>query len=325
MVMETTGRTRFSAPGRHARRSSGVKAVNAPLRCAALAALLLLAVATSVRRVDAGEGALTFVIGAPSGNTVSPYLASMSIVYCWARDAMYSNGTMAAWARRNGLHTARYPAGTASYWNWENPSGIMGHSTLDPAWKGPPAPADQWMSLDEYLDLIDNVGRDVMKPLIGVNYNSHTHYYLSRNASIARAAAQVAHVVARGHTGAFWYVGNEDGAPQHATDIAAHARAMKQVVSAAHPPRRGPQHLTSRWCCRTQRSRSSTTTTTWTATRSRRSSRLRATSSMARSSTGSGRSAARPISSRGPTRNGEASCTRGCHRRGSAHADAGAG
>ena len=45
---------------------------------------------------------------------ISPYLASMSLVYAWAPDAAYKNGTMAAWARRHRLHTARFPAGMAA-------------------------------------------------------------------------------------------------------------------------------------------------------------------------------------------------------------------
>jgi len=64
---------------------------------------------------------------------ISPYLASMSLVYAWAPDAAYSNGTMAQWARSHRINTARYPAGMAAYWNWEAPSGMMGVSSLDPA------------------------------------------------------------------------------------------------------------------------------------------------------------------------------------------------
>ena len=30
-----------------------------------------------------------------------------------------SNMTMSDWSKSNGLATARYPAGMASYWNWE--------------------------------------------------------------------------------------------------------------------------------------------------------------------------------------------------------------
>lgn len=44
------------------------------------------------------EDALTVSIALDQANgTFSPYLAAMSLVYCWARDALYNNGTMASW------------------------------------------------------------------------------------------------------------------------------------------------------------------------------------------------------------------------------------
>jgi hypothetical protein len=107
----------------------------------------------------AGVGAL---------GTVSPFLASMSIVYAWAPNAAgYANGTIARWANEHHLNTARYPAGMASYWNWENPSGMMGESTLSPEWiksGSTPAPAPLWMDLEEYLSLCNATS---MTPLIG--------------------------------------------------------------------------------------------------------------------------------------------------------------
>ena len=168
--------------------------------------------------------------------TISPYLASMSLVYAWAPDVVYGNAsrpnsTMAMWARAHKLRTARYPAGEASYWNWEDPSGAMGKSTLDPAFDDADrVPPDQWMSFDEYLDLC---GAAALRPLIGVNYNCHGHWWVPRNESVARAVRQVQHAIHRGFSGAFWYVGNEDGALQHGEAIAAHARAMKAVDPSA--------------------------------------------------------------------------------------------
>jgi hypothetical protein len=166
-------------------------------------------------------------VAAQSSWTVSPYLASMSLVYAWAPDAAYKNGTMAEWARHHHINTARFPAGMASYWNWEEPSGYMGVTSLSSNWtKEQQAPEDEWMSLQEYLDLCHATG---MTPLIGVNYNCHNRCNVPANESIARAVRQVQFVVEAGFTGAFWYIGNEDGAPQHAALIAEHARAMKQV------------------------------------------------------------------------------------------------
>ena len=108
----------------------------------------------------------------------------MSLVYVWAPDAAYENGTMAAWAKVNHLNTARFPAGMASYWNWENPSGFMGVSSLadsshTPPWTGHSAPESEWMSLEEYLSLCVKAG--IAKPLIGVNYNCHNYQKCQEN------------------------------------------------------------------------------------------------------------------------------------------------
>jgi len=157
---------------------------------------------------------------------ISEYLSSMSLVYAWAPDSVYSNGSMATWASTNRVTTARYPAGMASYWNWEQPTGRMGVSSLDPDWDGEVAPEEDWMSLSEYLDLAEAAG---FRPLIGANYNCHKSFWVNESASIARAVRQVEYVKSRGFTGAFWYIGNEDEAPQHAERIMKHAEAMKKV------------------------------------------------------------------------------------------------
>jgi hypothetical protein len=109
------------------------------------------------------------------------------------------------------------------------------------------------MSLAEYLKLCKASG---MVPLIGVNYNCHNYQHCNetKEQTIPRAVRQVEFVVKEGFPGAFWYtwrstrpaehwsatlslrvrlyrryIGNEDGAPQHAALIAEHARAMKAV------------------------------------------------------------------------------------------------
>lgn len=189
-----------------------------------------------LRRATIMPTPVTCTIGAASTRTISPYLASMSLVYTWAPDAVYGNAsrpnaTMTDWARANRLTTARYPAGEASYWNWEDPSGVMGRSTLDPSFNDSErAPAYEWMGLDEYLDLCEAAA---LRPLIGVNYNCHGNWWVPRNDSVARAERQVRHAVARGFSGALWYVGNEDGALQHGDALAAHARAMRAVDPSA--------------------------------------------------------------------------------------------
>ena len=167
--------------------------------------------------------------------TISPYLASMSLVYEWAPDYLYNtsiNGSVTRWAKKHRINIARYPAGQSSFWNWEHPSGYMGISSFDPT-APPQAPSQDWMSLAEYLQLCEEIGS---QPLIGVNYfcsAKHRSYCGSLNESIAHAVKQVEYVVARGFPGAFYYIGNEecqtDCSGFHANLIAQHARAMKQA------------------------------------------------------------------------------------------------
>ena len=167
--------------------------------------------------------------------TVSPYLASMSLVYEWAPDYHYDiklNGSITKWAKKHQLKIARYPAGQASQWNWESPSGYMGISSFDPTAPSP-APAADWMSLGEYLELCREIGS---RPLIGVNYycgNNHAKFCGTSNESIARAMRQVEYVVQQGFPGAFYYIGNEECQTNcegfKADLIARHARAMKSV------------------------------------------------------------------------------------------------
>ena len=128
----------------------------------------------------------------------------------------------------------------------------MGVSSLQSNWTvKEQAPAAEWMSLAEYLELCRSAD---LRPMIGVNYNCHNYQKcdVPRNESIARAVRQVQFVVKAGFPGALWcecpprhsgklakthkewlgvsrYIGNEDGAPQHAELIGAHARAMKAV------------------------------------------------------------------------------------------------
>ena len=129
-----------------------------------------------------GVSPIGLYVDASQPRAISPYLATMSIVYAWAPDAMYgvnasvgANDTMAAWARSNNVAAVRYPGGQASYCNWEDPSGIMGQTTRDPTFDQTYARRDgaDFMNLGEYLDLCVRMGT---VPLVGVNYNDHGDY-----------------------------------------------------------------------------------------------------------------------------------------------------
>merc|ERR1712215_17628 len=159
--------------------------------------------------------------------TISPLLASTHMLYTNGADAVYGNGSLVDWARHNRVMVGRYPGGSvASYWNWENPCGKMGCSTLDPEFDGNKAPVENWMSMEEYLDFCDEAG---MTPLIGVNYNCHGNFWVSEEESMARAMRQVEYVVSRGYTGAYFYIGNEDRSMQYPEVWRNHALVMKSV------------------------------------------------------------------------------------------------
>ena len=195
-----------------------------------MSALLQLVILSASFQYVCSESINASVADTPS-LTLSPLLAGIHIVYCWAPTAVYGNGTIAAWAHSHGVKIARFPGGTASYWNWEDPTGIMGQTTLNPKWNGTRAPSDEWMTLDTYLDLAKEA---VFMPFVGVNYVAVKTFNRPLAASLAAAQRQVSAVVAKGFKGAYYYIGNEDisqagGLKDSATLVKLHANAMKQI------------------------------------------------------------------------------------------------
>eukprot|EP00448_Togula_jolla_P017521 CAMPEP_0170575298 /NCGR_PEP_ID=MMETSP0224-20130122/3790_1 /TAXON_ID=285029 /ORGANISM="Togula jolla, Strain CCCM 725" /LENGTH=427 /DNA_ID=CAMNT_0010898075 /DNA_START=153 /DNA_END=1436 /DNA_ORIENTATION=+ len=151
----------------------------------------------------------------------------MSIVYMWAPDEVTQGTAFVDALRSQNTSMIRYPGGDASYWNWENPSGKMGKSTLNPKWDGKVEPAANWMSLEEYLDLCKATGA---RPLVGVNYNCDGNPdWVSQSESVAAAVRQVEFVVSHGFRGAWYYVGNEDNVGHYWDRWRAHVTAMKRV------------------------------------------------------------------------------------------------
>ena len=126
--------------------------------------------------------------------TISPYLASMHMLYTNGADGVYDE-KMIEWVKKNNIISGRFPGGTtASYWDWEHPCGLMGCWALDPKFdESQRANESEWMSLREYMDFVDATG---MTPLVGVNYNNHGHLeWMSEKDSIAKAVRQAEYVV----------------------------------------------------------------------------------------------------------------------------------
>jgi hypothetical protein len=159
---------------------------------------------------------------------ISPLLAGMHQVYVTAPDALYADGSVAAWARRVGIGTSRYPGGSiVKYWDWENPTGTREGDPWDPAWN--PAnnePPENWMSLDEYLDFVVQTG---ITPMFGVNSLSGVVHNRTQD-GIDRAVRMVEYVKNRGFGGALWYIGNEEVA-QHG-GIVGYAKIFRRYAAA---------------------------------------------------------------------------------------------
>lgn len=162
---------------------------------------------------------------------ISTNLVGLHQVYCNVPDFVYTNGDIAAWAKRTGISTSRFPGGTVvKYWDWENPTGVKTGDSWDPAWDtNNNVYASEWMSLDEYIAFVEQSG---IRPIFGVNALSGQTY--NREADgIARAVRMVKYVKDRGHGGALWYIGNEEegqypgGISGYAQVFARYAQAMK--------------------------------------------------------------------------------------------------
>jgi hypothetical protein len=164
---------------------------------------------------------------------ISDKLVGMHHIYYEDADSDY-DGSVAAWAKKVGIGTSRFPGGSVvKYWDWENPTGLRRGDPWDPKWdSADKAPADNWMSLDEYLKFVNNSG---ITGMFGVNALSG-HKYDRQEDSIDRAVRMVKYVLAKGHGGAIWYIGNEEEF-QHGS-VAAYAKAFKahaEAMKAADP------------------------------------------------------------------------------------------
>ena len=92
-----------------------------------------LALFVTENTADDDDEVVDVVISKDAKWTISPYLATIHLLYTNAADGVYNNGTMGNWVKEKNVRSARYPGGTvAAYWDWENPCGGMGCWSLDP-------------------------------------------------------------------------------------------------------------------------------------------------------------------------------------------------
>ena len=91
--------------------------------------------------------------------TISEHLLGLHVEYSNEADALYEDGRLIAWMASNRVSNIRYPGGsTTKYWNWKNPTGGFAMDRNDPKYGGDVAPPEEWMSLEEYFDIVDAIG-----------------------------------------------------------------------------------------------------------------------------------------------------------------------
>ena len=162
---------------------------------------------------------------------ISRYLLGMHFVYPQERDAIYADGRIADWARKQNIAIARFPGGTVvDYWDWEHPTGIHRGDRWEPGYDSTnDVPATEWMSLDEYMAFCRRAGAE---PLVGVNILGGWQYDRVED-SISRAVRCVKYCKRKGYNVRWWYLGNEIegklGIENYAKLVKRHADAMKQV------------------------------------------------------------------------------------------------
>lgn len=197
------------------------------LRIAQLAVFAVLAASCSLSNVEANE--IIIHVDDEIGST-GRYLTGIHFVYSDEKDDIYEDDSIARWARKAGIPTARFPGGTViKYWDWKDPTGYQKVDIWDDPESLKAAPSE-WMSLNEYLHFAEVSG---ITPLIGINMLSGV-----RNdrvdESIERAREQVQYVVSKGFEGVFYYLGNEEisqvgNIEKEARIFVRHARAIESV------------------------------------------------------------------------------------------------
>lgn len=141
-------------------------------------------------------------------SAVTKMAMGAGLVYSWDADAFFADGELAHIMKDIGVGTLRWPGGTVvTYYHWDDLSGNGWTESWNPAYD--PAndkPPSNFMDLDEYLDLIDQTGAEIM---LGVNMSSGKEW--NREAEgISDAVGLVQHCKDLGYDVKYIYFDNEN-------------------------------------------------------------------------------------------------------------------
>jgi hypothetical protein len=138
---------------------------------------------------------------------VSDMLVGTGLVYAWENDALYADGSIADMIRDVGLEALRWPGGAVvTYYHWNDLNGNGWSDSWNPAYsRSSDQPPENYMRLDEYLNLIDRSGAEIM---LGVNMSSGKEW--NREAEgIEEAKALAQYCSDRGYDVRYVYFDNE--------------------------------------------------------------------------------------------------------------------
>lgn len=165
------------------------------------------------------------------GWVISNKLTGMHFVYAFERDSLYADERVADWMRRARVGTIRWPGGTAvQHYHWDSLNGIaFKEDSWDPNYDQEPAPASEYMDLDEYIAFCRRVGAE---PMVGINTRSgKVHNRMADSFDEARRLIQ--YCKDKDYRVKQWYIGNECfkewSADAYAKSIDAYAEVLKEV------------------------------------------------------------------------------------------------
>lgn len=137
---------------------------------------------------------------------ISPDLFGYNIVYAETPDGVWENGTIKKFTKETNTSFIRYPGGTVvTFWHWKEPTGNGWNDSWDPTHNISNKPNSEFMDIDEYLSLIQELN---INPMIGVNINSG-HKYNRMEEGIKDALDLMDYCADKGINVEYWYLGNE--------------------------------------------------------------------------------------------------------------------
>lgn len=137
---------------------------------------------------------------------ISPNLFGYNIVYAETPDGVWENGAIKKFTKETNTSFIRYPGGTVvTFWHWKEPTGNGWNDSWDPTHNIPDKPNSEFMDIDEYLSLIQELN---INPMIGVNINSGQKYNRMEE-GIKDALDLMDYCADKGINVEYWYLGNE--------------------------------------------------------------------------------------------------------------------